>query len=275
MNPSQITDERFYTPRATVSTARSTNSFYSPRSEQFSARSVSSAFGVSSGSESDYPTQNYRHYPPPPMNSRLQSIPSSTSWNFQRPVGPSSIHRSGVWNQSEIPLHVDTRMEEGVHHRDNNLWEKNDAAAPQQFLPPQKHDTIERRTSLPSHHGQVPYASEEVSRKDIQDIFSFTRHGRVDKVDSLLQRGVNVDTRDENGNTILAVACQNGSKRLVKVALRYGAQINACNFKGNTALHFCYRYGYADTLGEYLIGKGADVEIRNGDGCTPQDLAGA
>lgn len=37
---------------------------------------------------------------------------------------------------------------------------------------------------------------------------------------------------------------------------------------GNTPLHFCFAYGYGDTLGEYLISKGADCTIRNNDGFT-------
>ena len=37
---------------------------------------------------------------------------------------------------------------------------------------------------------------------------------------------------------------------------------------GNTPLHFCFSYGYGDTLGEYLISKGADCTIRNNDGFT-------
>ena len=53
---------------------------------------------------------------------------------------------------------------------------------------------------------------------------------------------------------------------MAKLALRRGADINARNYKGNTPLHFCYTYGYGDTLGQYLISKGADPNIRNHSG---------
>ena len=82
----------------------------------------------------------------------------------------------------------------------------------------------------------------------------------------LLDKGVPVNVRDRFGNTILTVSCQNGLKRMAKAALRRGADINAPNYKGNTPLHFCYTYGYGDTLGEYLISKGADDSIRNNSG---------
>lgn len=39
-----------------------------------------------------------------------------------------------------------------------------------------------------------------------------------------------------------------------------------CQNRGNTALHFCFAYGYGDTLGEYLLSKGADTTAMNDDG---------
>lgn len=59
----------------------------------------------------------------------------------------------------------------------------------------------------------------------------------------LMRSGVPADVRDDHGNTILLVACQNGHKRALKVALRRGADINAKNSRGNTALHFFYAFG--------------------------------
>lgn len=56
-------------------------------------------------------------------------------------------------------------------------------------------------------------------------------------------RGVSVNVRDGHGNTVLIVACQNGHKRALKAALRRGANLDAINNRGNTALHFCYAFG--------------------------------
>lgn len=84
----------------------------------------------------------------------------------------------------------------------------------------------------------VPTAIDE---NDIEDIFSAARHGRIDEIESLLDKGVPVDVRDQFGNTILITACQNGNKRVAKCVLRRGADINARNFKGNTPLHYCYQ----------------------------------
>ena len=102
-----------------------------------------------------------------------------------------------------------------------------------------------------------------MSDKDVDDIFSYARHGRVDEIERLLDKGIPVDVRDTYGNTLLTIACQNGNKRVAKCVLRRAANINSRNNKGNTPLHYCYSYGYGDTLGAYLITKGADVHTRN------------
>jgi hypothetical protein len=105
----------------------------------------------------------------------------------------------------------------------------------------------------------------------VRDVFSLARHNRYDDVADLLDKGVPVDVQDAFGNTILLIACQNGLKRMAKLALRKGCDINMQNYKGNTALHFCYAYGYGDSLAAYLIDKGADDTIRNADGFLPHE----
>ena len=67
--------------------------------------------------------------------------------------------------------------------------------------------------------------------KDVEDIFSYARHNRVEDVEGLLDQGVPVNVRDQYGNTILGISCQNGHKRIMKCALRRGADIDSCNYK--------------------------------------------
>jgi len=136
-----------------------------------------------------------------------------------------------------------------------------------------------------------------------QNIFSLARHGRAGEVEASLLRGFPADARDEFGNSLLIVGCQvrrrllfssisfaltlalplnfpamlhyssirhgtgtqNGNKKIVKLALKYGCEINAVNSTGNTALHFATRFGHAE-LAQYLIDKGANVNITNSEG---------
>ena len=106
-----------------------------------------------------------------------------------------------------------------------------------------------------------------------KDAFSLARHNRYSALKHIFSsesEPFDPDTIDPKGNTILLVGCQNGLRRIVRLALKYGADINFANHAGNTALHFCYMYGFADTIGTYLREKGADPELRNlrGEKCT-------
>jgi hypothetical protein len=92
-----------------------------------------------------------------------------------------------------------------------------------------------------THFEEDPHAAIGIDETDIEDIFSFARHGRIEEIERLLDKGVPVDVRDIYGNTMLITACQNGNKRVAKAVLRRGADINARNFKGNTPLHYCYQ----------------------------------
>ncbi len=79
--------------------------------------------------------------------------------------------------------------------------------------------------------------------------------------------GISVDTRDQHGNTLFILACQQGNKKLAKALLRRGADMNARNNGGNTSLHYLYEYKHI-SLAEYLIKKGADDGAMNGVGRT-------
>ncbi|KAL3756868.1 hypothetical protein ACHAWU_005130 [Discostella pseudostelligera] len=79
--------------------------------------------------------------------------------------------------------------------------------------------------------------------------------------------GISVDTRDQHGNTLFILACQQGNSKLAKFLLRRGADMNARNNGGNSSLHYLYEYKHIP-LAEYLIRKGADDGIKNGGGRT-------
>jgi len=98
-------------------------------------------------------------------------------------------------------------------------------------------------------------------------VFSAQRHGRFDEVQKAIDGGFDVSQKDDNGNSLLSIAAQNGLKGGVKLCLRNKADINAKNRTGNTALHYCFKYGHSG-LGAYLIKKGADDTILNNAGLT-------
>jgi hypothetical protein len=102
-------------------------------------------------------------------------------------------------------------------------------------------------------------------------LFSWCRHKKVSELaahlESSSEAAADVFAQDLAGNTPLIVACQNGHLQLVKVLLAHGADLNARNHKGNSALHYCFNYGYEE-IGNYLIGCGADEFQTNAEGLT-------
>ena len=93
------------------------------------------------------------------------------------------------------------------------------------------------------------------------------KNANFDDLETVLDEGVQIDTQDEYGNTLLILACQQGNKRMAKFLLRRGAQINAQNNLGNTVLHYLHEYKN-DSLFKYMKQKGADDSLVNSDGTT-------
>jgi len=109
-----------------------------------------------------------------------------------------------------------------------------------------------------------------LSRNQVRDLFTKALNNRYKQVEELFAMGVPPDTRDEHGNTCMHVAAQNGNKRLIKAALRWGADINVQNKQGQTPTHYLFAYKYEE-LAAYLISKGADDTIQNQFGYTCYD----
>lgn len=106
--------------------------------------------------------------------------------------------------------------------------------------------------------------------QDFAKACSLCRHSKFGEVEQMVNQpdwNVPVDYQDDMGNTLLHVVTQNGNRRLVKLCLRRGANLNSQNLTGQTPLHFAFGYGYVQ-VGEYLVKKGADDSIRNKDGLT-------
>ena len=81
---------------------------------------------------------------------------------------------------------------------------------------------------------------------------------------SLLDR-FPVESRDPFGNTMLILAAQNNNRRIVKLCLKFRANIDAVNKKGNTALHYSCFYEYTE-ISQTLRKYGARCDIQNNDG---------
>jgi ankyrin repeat protein len=96
-------------------------------------------------------------------------------------------------------------------------------------------------------------------------------HGDVPHATSLLDEGAPVNIAAKNGNTPLILAAMH-SPALVKVLLGYGADLEARDAWGYTALGAACKMNQT-ACGQELIDAGADIEVLNKNGHTPLVLA--
>nr|WP_223158783.1 ankyrin repeat domain-containing protein [Wolbachia endosymbiont of Pentalonia nigronervosa] len=102
-------------------------------------------------------------------------------------------------------------------------------------------------------------------------------HGQLDIVTYFISdENVNVNTRDGKGNdgrTILHYAAQNDKLEVVKFLVEKGADINAiATGNGWTPLHYASWNGHMDVV-KYLVEKGSNVNAQTNNGDTALDLA--
>ncbi|CAN0505543.1 unnamed protein product [Ectocarpus sp. 8 AP-2014] len=95
----------------------------------------------------------------------------------------------------------------------------------------------------------------------VSTLYDAASSGSVERTLDLLPDGfTEIDRRcDENGVTALMCAANKGYLRIVRVLLRFGADVSVSTDDGHTALHFAIG-GRNLAVTKALIGAGADVE---------------
>ena len=85
--------------------------------------------------------------------------------------------------------------------------------------------------------------------------------GNTEIVRELLNRGADINQRDDNGRTALMFAVINGHYDTMKVLLEYGADVNAKSYIGGTALMGAALAGDLRMV-QALLDQGADLHAR-------------
>jgi hypothetical protein len=115
--------------------------------------------------------------------------------------------------------------------------------------------------SLPSH------------ASDSEELIQAAGRGDVSIVRQLLNKGADINAKDDNGWTALMMASSyKGNYEIVRMLLAKGADVNAGNNERGTALYNACVFGHSEIVNE-LIAHGADVDARNDRGFTPLIVA--
>ncbi|MBR1602034.1 MAG: ankyrin repeat domain-containing protein [Synergistaceae bacterium] len=102
-----------------------------------------------------------------------------------------------------------------------------------------------------------------------EDFIKLCKIGTAQQVAHAMENGANVNAKDNDGNTALIWAARNNENPEVIAALiKAGADINAKNKNGNTALIWAARNNEKPEVIATLIKAGANIDAKNKNGNT-------
>jgi ankyrin repeat protein len=109
-----------------------------------------------------------------------------------------------------------------------------------------------------------PSSSDIESRKMSHPfaLIKASEKNNISLVKKLLDMGVDVNVKDDDGSNALMMASKNGYEDVVKMLLDRGADVNVENKYGNNALMSASMYGNTEIV-KLLLDKGADVNVEN------------
>lgn len=105
-------------------------------------------------------------------------------------------------------------------------------------------------------------------------LHSAAEGGHVEATEILIDQGLCVDGRDQDGDTPLHMAAQEGHGGVVLLLLRRGCDVNVANVHGGTALHRAAAHGRAEVV-QLLVECGADTELLSTKGHSAREMAEA
>jgi ankyrin repeat protein len=122
-----------------------------------------------------------------------------------------------------------------------------------------------QRYSITSMNSNSVGAGKEIANDDVSDA----------KI--LIQHGLNIDAKDNNGVTALHWAIGKDKTPLAKFLIEKGANVNLSiesmkGLEGITPLHLAAGHGNLELV-KLILSKGANPSVKSKDGKTPLDLA--
>ena len=133
-------------------------------------------------------------------------------------------------------------------------------------------ETSSSSSSDDAVHAESSSATPFVRLSWSEKLINAVTRGRYQSTFNIIRRGVPLDERNEDGNTALHIAAQNGFYEIAKVLLRKKAYANPQNNDGDTPLHLAALWKHTKIM-RLLVRHGANPDIKNIDGDTPRDIS--
>lgn len=96
----------------------------------------------------------------------------------------------------------------------------------------------------------------------IRDFIRASEIGDLNLVESLVRDGIDINSRNEYGETALIRAAENGKLDVVQFLIRSGANVDVVDYGGNSALMYASRYDHPEVVRE-LLRAGASLWLKN------------
>lgn len=129
---------------------------------------------------------------------------------------------------------------------------------------------IPKMEELLGKHNEV--IQQLINEKDDLLLITASARGYTNAVEILLEKGFDVNEKNENGDSALLIAVLNNNRDVLELLLEYGADINNKNNAGETPLIKAADAGNIPIL-KKLLQKGADVNAKDEDGNTALIIA--
>jgi hypothetical protein len=110
-------------------------------------------------------------------------------------------------------------------------------------------------------------------KRGLTQLNYFAWKGMISSVNRmLLMKGIDVESRNDNGRTPLINVAHYGHIEIFEILLNHGAKIESMSNKGHTSLYAACQEGHLSTV-NLLINKGANLEASSVDGWRPLHTA--
>lgn len=120
-----------------------------------------------------------------------------------------------------------------------------------------------------SHVAANPSVQQNLDELDFQrGVWAAAMDGEINKVKKYLSSGADPDAVDSSGYTALHYAARSGHRQICEMLLDHGANVNAMTRSGGaTPLHRAAYQGHVQVT-QLFVQRGADVTLRDSDGMT-------